>query len=69
MSPYLGHREPNLSELGVSPTATETVVALRDADLAARITALVGSVARNDDDRSLLLEALGIAPTTRAAAV
>ena len=57
--PYLGRRDSDYAEMGVSAGAQPEPVNL----LEARVSQLVADVARDDDDRQLLLEALGLAPT------
>jgi hypothetical protein len=57
--PYLGHRDSVYSDMGISADAP----AAPDNPLEAKVAALVSRAARDDDDRQLLLEALGLVPT------
>lgn len=57
--PYLGRRDSDYAEMGVSASADSAPTnPLED-----RVTALVHRIARDDDDRQFLLEALGLAAT------
>lgn len=57
--PYLGRRDSDYAEMGVSASADSVLTnPLDDA-----VTSLVARLAHDDDDRQMLLEALGLAPT------
>ena len=57
--PYLGRRDSDYAEMGVSAGAAEASVN----PLETKVATVVARLARDDDDRQLLLEALGLAPT------
>lgn len=57
--PYLGRRDSDYAEMGVSADA---IPAPAD-PLAERAVAVVARASRDAEDRQLLLEALGLAPT------
>lgn len=59
--PFLGHREPDIADLGVSPIGTPA--ADTDGGPARRAAALIARVAHDDADERLLLEALGLIAT------
>lgn len=58
--PYLGHRDSDYADMGISahaaPLDQETPLQHRAAQVVARL-------AHDDADRAMLLEALGLAPT------
>ncbi len=56
--PYLGRRDSDYAEMGVSADA----VAGPTNPLESRAAELVARVAHDDDDRQMLLEALGLVP-------
>ena len=58
--PYLGRRDSDYAEMGVSASADSAP----SNPLEDRVTSLVERIAHDDDDRQLLLEALGLAPTS-----
>ena len=62
--PYIGHREPDLSDLGISPADTPAPDA--DTTLTDVVRRIVGRAAHDSDDEHLLLEALGLIPTVHA---
>lgn len=57
--PYLGRRDSDYAEMGVSADAA----AAPSNPLEAKVVDVVSRIAHDDDDRQLLLEALGLAPT------
>lgn len=57
--PYLGRRDSDYAEMGVSADAVPAPAN----PLEARAAAVVARVAHDDEDQRLLLEALGLLPT------
>ena len=64
--PYLGHRDSDYAEMGISAKATPVDAFTPLQNRAARV---VAELAHDDADRALLLEALGLTPTTDELAV